>query len=90
MSDPLSIAAGIAGFLSLGIQVTQTLMDFYSVYKTQDADVAKITQSMENLQSSFRFLGNTIQQRQSQPNAEELLQEVNKAAQRYNKIIQEL
>ena len=90
MSDPFSIAAGIAGFLSLGIQVTQTLVDFYSVYKTQDADVAKITQNMENLQSSFRTLENAIQQRQSQPNAEELLQEVDKAAQRCNEIIQEL
>jgi hypothetical protein len=90
MSDPLSIAAGIAGFLSLGLQVTQTLVDFYSVYKNQDADIAKITQNIENLQSCFRSLENAIQQRQSQPNAEVLLQEVNKAAQRCNEIIQEL
>jgi hypothetical protein len=65
MSDPLSIAAGIAGFLSLGIQVTQTLVDFYSVYKSQDTDIAKITQNMENLQSTFRSLEIAIQQRQS-------------------------
>jgi hypothetical protein len=90
MSDLLSIAAGIAGFLSLGIQVTQTLVDFYSVYKNQDTDIAKITQNMENLQSTFRSLEIAIQQRQSQPNADELLQEVDKATQRCYEIITEL
>ncbi|KAJ5605614.1 hypothetical protein N7510_008395 [Penicillium lagena] len=90
MSDPLSIAAGIAGFLSLGIQVTQTLVDFYSVYKSQDKDIAKIAQNIENLQSAFRSLGIAIQQRQSQPNAEGLLQEVRKATNRCHEIIEEL
>ncbi|KAJ5477775.1 hypothetical protein N7530_003284 [Penicillium desertorum] len=90
MSDPLSIAAGIAGFLSLGIQVTQTLVDFYSVYKSQDTDIAKITQNLETLQSTFRSLENAIRQRQSQPNAEVLLQEVDKATQRCHEIIKEL
>lgn len=90
MSDPLSIAAGLAGFLSLGIQVTQTLVDFYSVYKNQDTDIANTTQKIETLQSTFRSLELAIQQRQSQPNAEELLQEVDKATQRCYEIIKEL
>lgn len=90
MSDPLSIAAGIAGFLSLGIQVMQTFVDFYSVYKSQDTDIAKITQNIENLQSSFRSLEIAVHQRQSQPNVEELLQEVDKATQRCYEIIHEL
>jgi hypothetical protein len=90
MSDPLSIAAGIAGFLSLGIQVTQTLADFYSVYKSQDTDIAKITHNMESLQSTFRSLEIAIQQRQSQPNAEELLKEVDKSTQRCYDIIEDL
>jgi hypothetical protein len=90
MSDPLSIAAGIAGFLSLGVKVTQSLLDFYSAYKSQDADIAKITQNMEIIQSTFRSLASAIQQRQSQPNAEELLQEVEKATQRCHLIIEEL
>ncbi|KAJ5757468.1 uncharacterized protein N7511_006162 [Penicillium nucicola] len=90
MSDPLSIAAGIAGFLSLGIQVTQNLVDFYSTYKGQDADIAKITTNMENLQGSFRSLEIAIQQRQSQPQAEELLQDVDKATQRCFEVVKEL
>lgn len=90
MSDPLSIAAGVAGFLSLGVQVTQTLVDFYSAYKSQDTDIAKITENMESLRNTFRSLERAIQQRQSQPHAEELLQEVDKATQRCYEIIQEL
>ncbi|KAJ6150552.1 hypothetical protein N7471_001751 [Penicillium samsonianum] len=90
MSDPLSIAAGIAGFLSLGIQVTQTLVDFYSAYKSRDNEVAKITQNIENLQSAFRSLEIEVQQRQIRADADELLQEVDKATQRCQEILQEL
>jgi hypothetical protein len=90
MGDPLSIAAGIAGFLSLGIQVTQTLVDFYSVYKNQDNDVAKITQNIENLRCTFRSLKIAVQQHQSQANTKELLQEVGKATHRCQEIVKEL
>lgn len=53
MADPLSIAAGIAGFLSLGIHVTQTLGGFYAVYKIQDTNVAKVTQNIKGFQTSM-------------------------------------
>jgi hypothetical protein len=33
MADPLAIASGLAGLLSLGIQVTQSLVLFYTTYK---------------------------------------------------------
>ncbi|KAL2818111.1 hypothetical protein BJX63DRAFT_440349 [Aspergillus granulosus] len=90
MTDPLSIATGIAGFLSLGIQVTQSLVRFYSVYKHQDTDLAKIAQNVENLHSTFRTLEVAVQQRQSQADAKELLQEVDKARQRCQEVIKEL
>ena len=90
MSDPLSVTAGIAGFISLGIQVTQTLVDFYSTYKNQDNDVAKITSNMENLQSIFRTLETAVHQRQSQPDAKEILQEVDKATRTCQEVIGEL
>jgi archaellum component FlaC len=72
------------GWLGLSlIQVTQVLVDLNSAYKSRDNDVAKINQHIENIQNAF-------QQRQSQPNAEELLQDVHKATQRCHKIIKEL
>lgn len=90
MADPLSIAAGITGILSFGIQVPQSLVDFYSAYKNQDADVAKITQSIEDLQSAFGCLETAVQQRKSQADAKELLPKVDKAAKRCDGFIKEL
>ncbi|CAG7989484.1 unnamed protein product [Penicillium nalgiovense] len=49
MADPLSIASGVAGLLSFGIQVTKSLVDFYSAYKDQTLALAKITLKLENL-----------------------------------------
>lgn len=90
MADPISIASGVAGLLSLGIQVAQSLAIFYSAYKDQDADLAKITQNLDDLQGTFRSLDIEVQRRQSQADAKELLQEVDKATQRCDGIIKEL
>ncbi|KAJ5688673.1 NACHT nucleoside triphosphatase [Penicillium macrosclerotiorum] len=90
MADPLSIASGVAGFLSLGIQVTQTLIDFYSTYKGQNADLAKITRNIESLRAIFQSLEAAIELRQSQGVADDLLQEVEKAAQNCQRIVKEL
>lgn len=90
MSDPLSITAGIAGFISLGIQVTQTLVDYYSACKDQTNDIAKITQNVENLQRIFRTLETEVQKSQSRPGAEQLLQQVDKAIQKCHEVIEEL
>lgn len=90
MADPLSIASGVAGLLSLGIQVTQTLVRFYTTYKDQDNDVAKVTQNLDNLLSIFRSLDIAIEERRSQVDTQGLLQEVEKAVQKCEEIITEL
>ncbi|KAJ5650642.1 uncharacterized protein N7484_004365 [Penicillium longicatenatum] len=88
MADPLSIASGVAGLLSLGIQVTQSLVDFYSAFKHQTSDIAKITQSLESLLAIFRSLGGALQDRQ--PGTDALLQEIMKSTQGCHAIIKEL
>jgi hypothetical protein len=65
MADPLAIASGIAGLLSLGIQVTQTLVSFYTTYKDQDTDLAKVTHNLDNLQSVFRALDVAVEEHRS-------------------------
>ncbi|KAJ5659195.1 hypothetical protein N7507_005646 [Penicillium longicatenatum] len=90
MTDPLSITAGIAGFLSLGIQVTQTLIDFYSAYKSQDAELAKVTQKIKTLQNTFQSLETAIQQHPSHVSGKGLLEDVEKASQSCQEIIKEL
>jgi hypothetical protein len=90
MADPLSITSGIVGLLSFGIQVTQSLVGFYTAYKDQDTDVAKITQNLDNLQGTFRSLYAALQDRRSQVDTQELFEEVEKATKRCDEIIKEL
>ncbi|KAL4769179.1 hypothetical protein BDW60DRAFT_210265 [Aspergillus nidulans var. acristatus] len=90
MVDPLSIASGTAGLLSLGIQVTQGLVNFYTTYKDKDVDLAKITQNLESLQSIFRALYIAVNERRSQAGTQDLLQEVDKAVRDCEEIITEL
>jgi hypothetical protein len=49
MSDPLSIAAGVAGLLSLGIEISESLIKFYTAVKEQAKDVVYTRQKLENL-----------------------------------------
>jgi uncharacterized protein YxeA len=63
MTDPLSLAAGVAGLLSLGVQVTQSLFNFYSAYKDQASDLVQITQNLENLLSILTSLDKALQTR---------------------------
>jgi hypothetical protein len=43
--DGLSVAASVAGIISLGIQVTQFLIDFYEAYKGQKSDITNTAKS---------------------------------------------
>ncbi|KAJ6086504.1 hypothetical protein N7467_005418 [Penicillium canescens] len=90
MADPLSVAAGVAGLLSLGIQVTQSLTEFYSSVKDQATDVVNIVRNLEDLLSIFRSLHVAIQERRSRTGEQELHQTVNTAVQNCNQIIEEL
>ncbi|KAJ6069108.1 NACHT nucleoside triphosphatase [Penicillium canescens] len=90
MADPLTIASGIAGLLSLGIQVTQSLLSFYTTYKDQDTDLAKVTQKLDNLLGIFRALDIAVEERRSQADTQDLLREVEKAVQQCEEIITEL
>ncbi|KAL4778820.1 hypothetical protein BJX76DRAFT_362362 [Aspergillus varians] len=90
MADPLSIASGVAGFLSLGIQVTQSLIEFYSAYKGQAADLVQITRNLEGLLGCFRTLDTALQNRLQRADEQELLQGVNNAVSASREVIVEL
>jgi hypothetical protein len=90
MADPLSVASGVAGLLSLGIQVTQTLFNFYSAYKDQASDLVQITQNLENLLSIFTTLDKALQTRQPRVDEQELLQTLERSVSACNEVIKEL
>ncbi|KGO75326.1 NACHT nucleoside triphosphatase [Penicillium italicum] len=88
MGDPLSIASGVAGLLSLGIQVTKSLLDFYSAYKGQTPALAKIMLNLENLLGILRSLDDIRQS--GKPGADALVLEIDKTAAGCREIIEEL
>lgn len=49
MGDPLSIASGVAGLVSFGLQVCQGLMEYYDAWKGYEADVTALYNSVNNL-----------------------------------------
>ncbi|KAL5002549.1 hypothetical protein BDV10DRAFT_191363 [Aspergillus recurvatus] len=90
MGDPLSIASGVAGLLSLGIQVTQSLIDFYSAYKDQDSDLIQITQNLGNLLVIFTALDDALQSHRLRIDDQDLLKSIDKSIWACNEIIKEL
>ncbi|KAG7430177.1 hypothetical protein Forpi1262_v008326 [Fusarium oxysporum f. sp. raphani] len=65
MGDPLSIASGVAGLISLGLTVCDSLHTYFSAIKDRKDDIAIITQSLSlfkfhifAVQSSASKLGN--------------------------------
>ena len=45
--DGLPVAASVAGIISVGIQITQSLIDFYEAYKGQKSDIANTVKKLE-------------------------------------------
>lgn len=90
MTDPLSVAAGTAGLISLGIQVTGSLVSFYTACKGQDIDIARTTGKLENLLDTFQFLDTALQRRTFRPDEHGLLKNIESSAQNCHELIQEL
>lgn len=63
MADTLSIAGSVVGVILLGIQVTQSLVDFYNSYRHQDFELRCITERLEGLIEIFQSLERTLSSR---------------------------
>jgi hypothetical protein len=90
MTDPLSVAAGIAGLISLGIQVTGSLVQFYTSYKGQDSDVTRTTEKLESLLHTFQFLDAGLQSRTFRPDEQDLIKNIESSIHKCDDLIQEL
>ena len=56
MGDPASIAGTAVGVVSLGLQVSQGLIEYYGQWKDFDADVTAMYASVEQLERGFRLV----------------------------------
>jgi hypothetical protein len=90
MADPLSIAAGVAGLISLAIQTTEGLVKFYTAYKNQYPDVARTTEKLDGLLKTFQFLEVALQGRKFHRDERDLINQVESSIQQCNDLIQVL
>ena len=90
MADPLSIAASVAGLVSLGIQVTQSLIDFYKSYRHQDSELAGIIGKLESLAETLLHLEKALSSRTFQADEQSLVKSIEKSIIHCGEVIKEL
>lgn len=56
MADPLSIVAGAAGIVSLGLTVCSNLLEYYGSWRDSPSDVVATCKSLETLTRTFQLL----------------------------------
>ncbi|CAK7229957.1 hypothetical protein SEUCBS140593_007422 [Sporothrix eucalyptigena] len=86
----MDIAASIAGLVSLGIQVTQSLVDYYTAYTGREADVAHTTKKLNRLAGMLESLRCHLVDRKFLPDEQDLLKTIESAIQDCEECIREL
>lgn len=90
MSDPLSIAGSVAGLISLGITVTQTLVDFYTAYKHQDSELIGTIKSLDSLLTILLSLKQALLNRKFAVDARDLIKKIQTSIENCDELIYEL
>jgi ankyrin repeat domain-containing protein 50 len=88
--DGLSVAASVAGIISLGIQVTQSLADYYEAYKGQKSEIAKTAEKLKNLLDVFESLHRELTDRKFRADEKDLLETIEGSIQICEENIHEL
>jgi hypothetical protein len=90
MSDPFTVAVSVAGLLSLGIQVTQSLVDFYASYKDRDSNLTGTTQELESLLDILQHLNRALANRKFEADERGLVEKIENAIKDCEEAIKEL
>ena len=90
MTEPVSVAASVAGLISLGIQVTQSLVDFYNACKHRDSDLVHMTERLDGLRDIFQCLTKTLSDRDFQADERGLIESIETSIKNCDEGIQEL
>lgn len=86
----MEVAAAAAGFISLSIQVTQKLLDFYSAYKNQKSDVVHTIKRLDHLLGVLETLHTQLTKRKFRADEQDLLKSIEGSVQDCEECIQEL
>ncbi|KAL9602876.1 MAG: hypothetical protein Q9219_001572 [cf. Caloplaca sp. 3 TL-2023] len=75
MADPFSVAGSAVGIIALGLKVTGELVKFYTAFKDQDSDVARVLRELSGLEMIFKSLNDTLSSRCSKLEEQEMVQQ---------------
>ena len=90
MSDPLSVTAGIAGLVALGLETTQYLVKYYTAYRTRDHELARTAGRLGNLLQSLHTVDDIVRTRTWRTNEKTILQNFEQSISRCEDVINEL
>ena len=78
------------GILSLGIQVTQALVDYYSSYRHQDSHISVTFNKLDGFLTALHTLQRTILNRQFRPDERDVVKSVESSIFQCEDLIAEL
>lgn len=90
MADPLSVVGGVVGIISLGLQVTQYMYDYYSAIKDRETNLASLVEKLEQLIKILEMMRAQAESRKTRPNELGLLSNILTSVQRCEDCIEEL
>ena len=90
MADPLSVAGSVVGVISLGIQVTTSLVNFYNSYKGRESDIIHITEKLDGLLVILQSVKTTLLGRKFHVDERSLIQSIETSIKSCDEMIQEL
>lgn len=88
--DGLSVAGSVTGIISLGIKVTQSLINYYEAYKGQKSEIANIAGKLKSLLSVFESLHKQLTDRKFRADEKDLLKKIEGSIKMCEEKIQEL
>ena len=86
----MEVAAATAGFISLSIQITQTLLNFYSAYRSQRSDVTYTIKKLDHLLGVLEALSSQLRNRKFRADEQTLLESICSSIQNCEGWIEEL
>lgn len=90
MADPLSVAASVVGLISLGLQTTEYLYNFYTAYRDRDNDLAQTADRLGDLLQSLQILEEIVGTRKWRTDEQSILRKVEQSINRCQDVIREL
>ena len=90
MGDPISVTGTLVGVISLGIQVSQSLVNFYNSYKGQNSDLAHTTDKLNSLLEILQSIKKTLTDRKFLADEQDLVKNIEASIQNCDEVIHEL